>query len=282
MTSEAKQSDTALADAELAEQLAFENHISNFKKLSFEDQRKEWLQTDPEMRNKMKPNLGKELNKKLRTVSSVASLAKQFGERQKTQEYINYKSELDLKELNTQFNKLSKEMADNPNNLNIVHRWNELQMQILFKNDSFIKRDEDTLKSEEDELYEQLKKGLEDADKETNSYKKSQIINKISDNYNKYLRRAGVHNPGGINNVKKRFNNLAIARTNFIKARIRLEEIKKAEEKKKKEEEKKEKAVGGATTGGVKFGGNIHTLSSIREDEPESNMSRQILKEGGF
>jgi hypothetical protein len=275
MTSEEKQSDTALANAELAEQEAFENHIINFKNLSFEDQRKEWLQTDPEMRKKMMKHLDKELNKKLRTVSSVAALSKKFVARQKTEEYINYKSELDLKELNTQFNKLSKDMADNPNDLNIVHRWNELQMQILFKDDSFIKRDEKTLKSEEDELYEQLKKELEDADKETKSYKKSQIINKISENYNKYLRRAGIFNPGGINNVKTRLNNLAQARTNFIKARNKLEEIKK-------EEEKKKKAVGGATTGGVKFGGNIHTLTSIREEEPESNMSRQILKEGGF
>jgi hypothetical protein len=253
------------------ELLELEEYAKNFKKDTDKNQRKMWSEMDSETQNKLKPLLGTEIMKKLRTVSSVAAAAKQFEVRKQNPDYLNYKSELDLKELNTQFNKVIKDLADNPNDLNIVHRLNELQMQILFKDDSFIKRDE-TGKSQEDEIYEQLKKGLDDADKETESYKKSKIINKISENYNKYLRRAGIFNPGGINNIKVRSINLMKARTNFIKARNKLEEIKKEEKKKK---------TGGATTGGVHFGGNIHTLSSIREDEPESNMSRQILKEGG-
>jgi hypothetical protein len=272
MRSEAKISDTQLADAELAELEDLENHVRLFKKASFEDQRKEWLQTDPEKRKKMIPHLGKELNIKLRTVVSVGARAKQFEQRKQTTEYKTEKEEADkranLNQKNNEIDILERVINNEPNNVKAKQEWNRKVRELLDIDDTFI--------ISEDNLYNELQKELEAIKLKTSLFERNQLFDVIKDKYNKYLRYGGVKNIGGKRSIEQRIQTLNHARTNFgiIKSEMII----------KKRKDKKAAGGGGEAkaAGGVQFGSNIHTLSSIREqEEPESNMSRQILKEGG-
>jgi hypothetical protein len=168
-------------------------------------------------------------------------------------------------------NKLIKELNEleqiykrEPNNSKASVEWNMKIKELL-------KIDNNYIQNEEEQLYNELFNTLTDIiekQKQKATLKEKnllfqQIFDTIRDKYNKYLKYGGIINYGGKGTIEQKLLSLKHAKSNIDKFKSKQVEEKQA-------------------AGGVEFGGNIHTLSSIREDEPESNMSRQILKEGGF
>jgi hypothetical protein len=218
--------------------VSLEIKIDNFKSLTPKEQDNKWLEMDPETRKLFRNKLNPKLVKHLGTVHANQKRKKDIEEYKKTPEYIEEERIQQIAKLNSEVAKKEKISKENPQNRQAGQAYNAAQYELF-------NYDRDFLENEENDLYNELETELNKAIISKNKYEKEQIIKDINDKFKKYLSHSGVSNPGGrLLNVEERLRRLKEAKARYNKIN------------KKKPQQSQQQS---------RFGANIHTLESTRE-----------------